>query len=474
MSESQVAAVLSRHWKMAVLAAAGFATVAATTTFVAVNHREAVAGARSSTAHADGKGLPAGGGGDSGGKGKEGHGKEGGGAHDKGGKKHDDKYGGHHGDDATYVKCDPNDLIANLVDLNADSGGELVLAKDCTYTLTVNQDGNGLPVIVQPITIHGNGATIQRAADIDQFRFFQVAAGGELKLSHLSLTRGETAEDQDGGAIQVDAAGRLTLDRVNLEDNTVDSITGDDGGAINNEGITDIRRSTFRGNSAQEGGAILNDGGKLRVEGSKLTRNLANAGGGAIGNRAGTVLITKSLISANHANDGGGLNASGLLELEDSAVIDNTAVNAGGIISFGALYVRHSTVSGNIATDGPGGIFASAAGVIEDSKVNDNANAGTSGTGGGVRADGELSIRRSEVVGNQAPGNGAVGGGVYVNSGATLRLTDSKVKRNISDEPAGGVHNLGTVITYGKVRIIDNVPTNCQATGTNPVPNCFG
>ncbi|MEU2156829.1 hypothetical protein ABZ532_17735, partial [Streptomyces sp. NPDC019396] len=167
MSEAQVTTALSRHWKLAVLAAAGFATVAATTTFAAVSHRETVAGAQAAAAAADGKGLPAGGGGkgdegkgdhdkgghDKGGHDKGGHDKGGHdkGGHDKGGRSghgEDDEYGGRHGgDDAIKVECDPNELIAALVDLNADTGGTLVLAKDCTYTLTANEDENGLPEI---------------------------------------------------------------------------------------------------------------------------------------------------------------------------------------------------------------------------------------------------------------------------------------------------------------------------------------
>ncbi|WP_338677659.1 right-handed parallel beta-helix repeat-containing protein [Streptomyces sp. SCSIO 30461] len=484
-SRRSVTAVLSRHWKLAVLAAAGFATVAATTTFAAVSHRETAAGARQATAPVDGKGLPAGGG-DSGGKGGEGkgdHGKGGKGGHDKGGKgdgkKHGQKYG-HHGDaDATHVECDPNDLIANLVDLNAERGGELVLAKDCLYTLTANQDDNGLPEITQPITIHGNGATIQRAANGDDFRIFEVGVGGDLKLSHLTITRGKlSSQGSEGGGIRVAAAGRLDLDHVTLDRNST-NLENSDGGAIYNQGITTIRHSTLSKNTGEDGAAVYNEEGKLEITDSKITGNISdpNDGYAALFNDGGTIKVKKSLLSYNYGNAGGALyNASGVSEVEKSAVVHNFAYGGGGIYTDDSLYVRDSTIAYNTASSGGGGgLGLNNAAVIDNTKI--YGNVATDSDGGGVYVftsdDNPVVFRNSKIHDNQAPGNGQSGGGIYIDNG-TVNLTDTKVTGNISDEEAGGVHNEGTVTTNGKVRIIDNVPTNCQATGTNPVPNCFG
>ncbi|MFD7614424.1 hypothetical protein [Streptomyces sp. NPDC059828] len=469
--------VLSRHWKIAVLGAAGFATVAATTTIAAIrdDEKSEKAEARSATAAADGKGLPAGGGE---GEGEDGHDK---GGQGRGGKKHDDKYGGHPGDDATYVECDPNDLIASLVDLNADSGGELVLAKGCTYTLTVNEDGNGLPVIVQPITIHGNGATIQRAANADNFRFFEVGAGGDLKLRHLTLTRGKAAPDENGGALNVHAGGRLDLDRVTVTRNTVDDVTAnnEDGGGVYNEGITTIRNSTISKNLSDDGAAVFNEGGKLEIHTSRVTGNISDEadGYGAIYNEDGTAKISKSLVGYNYGYNAGGVYSSGTTEVEDSAVVYNHGSFGGGVYhEFGTLAVRDSTIAYNTASaNSGGGLHLAASAVIKGSKV--YANAATASNGGGIFTDLDedeaVSIRDTKIADNQAPGNGARGGGVYVGEEDQVRLTDVKVTGNISDLEAGGVYNQGTVTTYGKVRIIDNVPTNCEGS-PSPVPNCFG
>ncbi|MEU2159129.1 hypothetical protein ABZ532_29670, partial [Streptomyces sp. NPDC019396] len=138
-------ALLSRHWRLAVLAAAGLATIIGTTTTagaIEIEHRKFEGAPGTPAAPADHT--------DKGGKADHGKSDKGDSDRHRGGK-NDDEHGdkhGHHGDaDAIKVECDPNELIAALVDLNADTGGTLVLAKDCTYTLTANEDENGLPEI---------------------------------------------------------------------------------------------------------------------------------------------------------------------------------------------------------------------------------------------------------------------------------------------------------------------------------------
>ncbi|MFE7776634.1 hypothetical protein ACFU5O_22655 [Streptomyces sp. NPDC057445] len=562
-------AALSRHWKMAVLAAAGFATMVSTTTVVAVTDAGAAethpatavtnsgkskvappaapardgvdADAESQDGdywaeHAGNPGPNDGGKGDdrSGSKGeadKEGKGdsgdkrgkggkenrsasKEGKDGKEKGsaskgdegkekgsaskGDEGNEKYSGDRGDhdekhdykrhhrdhDKTFVECDPNELIVAIIDANQDSGGDLYLAEDCTYTLTVNQDGNGLPRIIQPITIHGNGATIARAANADQFRLFEVGAGGDLKLSDLTLTRGKTAEGQEGGAVNVNSAGRLDLDHVTVTNNTVDDIEDDDAGGIYNAGVTTIRSSTFSRNAGEDGSALFNDGGKVEISGSKFTRNVTDAsdGLGTIRNFAGSLKISKSLISHNTTDEGGGVYVDeGVAEIERSAIVHNVAASTGGGVFLegqGSLHVRHSTISDNVGTSGGGGLDLEGSAVIEDSKVDDNTTTQNEAPGGGIfvalqQEDAEVAIRDSTVSGNQAPGNDSVGGGIFVSEGSTLTLTDVKVTENLSDEPAGGIQNNGTVNTNGKIRIIDNVPTNCDGSA-QPVPNCFG
>ncbi|MEU2154633.1 right-handed parallel beta-helix repeat-containing protein [Streptomyces sp. NPDC019396] len=456
-------AVLGRRWRAALVMAAGFTTVVASST-VAV-----VAGAGTAQAVAP---SPAPG--------------------DKGDKKSSDKGDpkqkrrSHEDDGKRYVECDPDALVAALVSLNELRGGDLVLAKDCTYTLTANLDGNGLPRITQPISIFGHGATIARAANADSFRLFEVGPGGDLKLRKLTLTRGKAAEagdDNEGGAIRVSGAGRLELDDVKVLDNTVDILDQQDAGGLMNEGIATVRDSTFHRNSGEDGAAIYSEG-KTEITDSEITSNIGDDEGNAVLYNDASMKLRNSLVSNNNAEDGGGLHNDGVLEIEKSAIVDNVAGDDGGAIDNdgGALFVRDSVFKGNVAHLDGGALSLSEGSSIVDSEIADNAVISTDAQGGGVNVrteEGEaVSIRRSKIVNNQAPGNGARGGGIF-NEGeddddeGVLRLTDVKVTKNLSDAPAGGVHNNGTIFTYGKVRIVDNVPTNCEGSD-NPVPNCFG
>src|SRR5690242_11357455 len=55
-------------------------------------------------------------------------------------------------------------LVAAVNTVNGAGGGTINLASGCTYSLTTQNNafmgGNGLPVVVSPLTINGKGATI--------------------------------------------------------------------------------------------------------------------------------------------------------------------------------------------------------------------------------------------------------------------------------------------------------------------------
>ncbi|MEU7976889.1 right-handed parallel beta-helix repeat-containing protein, partial [Micromonospora sp. NPDC049089] len=102
--------------------------------------------------------------------------------------KHDEK------DRTRQVPCDSDKLIQAITFANNDDGGVLELAKGCTYTLTRNQDGNGLPVITERITLKGEHTTIGREATADYFRILNVGAGGQLTLKGLSIRGGQTLQ----------------------------------------------------------------------------------------------------------------------------------------------------------------------------------------------------------------------------------------------------------------------------------------
>ncbi|MGW7328634.1 hypothetical protein ACWGIU_08545 [Streptomyces sp. NPDC054840] len=378
------------------------------------------------------------------------------------------------------MECDPNALIAAITDANEEGGGVLSLAKGCTYILTTSEDGVGLPVVVQPLTIYGNGATITRAPAADPFRIFEVETGGDLSLRDLTITRGRADDEGDdrgnGGAILVQEAGRLDLECVTLDGNSPDDPQSYDGGAIYNQGVTSIRRSTFSNNNADDGGAIFNDEGKVTITTSKITNNASDPddGYGAIDNHGGSTSVSKSEISHNTAYYGGGVyNGSGVMDVDKSLITSNqaNADRGGGVYhSGGSFYLRRSVVEYNTSYNG-GGLYLDYPAVVEDSKIRENV--AHYGVGGGIYIGDDVSIRRSEITRNRAPSEGQGAGGIYITNGYTTTLTDTDVTHNSSDAAPGGLFNYGsTILTYGNVNIVDNDPANC--TPGDPVPGCFG
>ncbi len=447
----------------------------------------------------------------------------------KDGTEEDSEYGSDqaaNGYDKTEVPCDPDELIAALVHANADGGDELELTEGCTYTLTSSELGDGLPTIVRPVSIHGNGATIVRAANADRFRIFHVGVGGNLTLHGLTVKGGDALDD--GGALLVDDGGRASVEHSKLAFNRA----GDDGGAIANFGITKVadgasdkdgkedgkddtgdmkydeedgkegseedgqsgdqwwsgdewgKDKTYEASTeitdntaVDDGGAIYN-AGALTVKNARLSYNSAGDKGGAILNDGGVARLTKVEVDHNFSRDQGGAvytDEDGITKLVHSYVHDNTSGgnNAGGLFSNGSqLFLSYTTVRRNTSENDGAGVFNNGGELTaEHSKINENT---TFGRGGAIYNNGgEVALRSTELDKNKAVGTGSVAGGLFNNSGL-VDLTDSKVTENSSTNAPGGIRNNGgTVDVDDDSVIIKNRPTNCDP--SNPaVENCFG
>jgi predicted outer membrane repeat protein len=93
-----------------------------------------------------------------------------------------------------------------------------------------------------------------------------------------------------------------------INDCTFKGNTGDDGGAIMNDGTLTVNRSTFTGNSAYEGGAIYQCDGTARIIDSTFTGNTAYYEGGAIYmDSQTTTTITGCTFTGNTAALGGAI-----------------------------------------------------------------------------------------------------------------------------------------------------------------------
>jgi hypothetical protein len=322
----------------------------------------------------------------------------------------------------------------------ASPGETLSLSRDCTYHLTsAFTSGEGLPTIVQGLTIRGNGATIVRDGNgTAPFRIFHVNSGGNLRLEDLAVRGGSTSAN--GGGILVDSGGRLTLIGVDVIDNT--SVSSGGGVAVSAGATAVVRRGWLAFNNATNG-AGLYSGGTLSVDDSELSRNHARALGGALYLDAGNAFVHASLVRRNtSASSGGGVTNSGTasLEFSESKIANNTTAGTagGGIRNLSNLRLEKTEVSGNVV-------------------------GGTAGVGGGIyNATGSavLVLKGSEVLRNSANGNGgSQAGGIYNNAGS-VTLDHTHVRNNASTVAPGGVFttNQFTVIDSSITR---NIPTNC-------------
>ncbi|MEH0934725.1 hypothetical protein [Micromonospora psammae] len=407
--------------------------------------------------------------------------------------------------DRVSVPCDSDRLIAALVRANAEGGGELRLARKCTYTLTEafqqpddydggirdareaadtaenpgdaeapprdpKDDKAGLPVIYHPITIHGEGATIQRASNADEFRFFTVRDGGDLDLRDVVLKNGRSAAE--GGAIHVVHGAAATVRGTTIIGSTSRSAEGG-GGGVFNDGNMVVRDSTFVGNQAigkeGKGGGLLN-GGVLTVEGAKFFENSAAAYGGGLGNYRGAAEIHGGTFADNKAKQGGGFASfSARTKVSDVRVLGNTAEVGGGVANSDAvLYLKGMTIRANTATVKGGGISTfQGLLTLDESTVEHNSS---KGDGGGIYAEkSNLLVRRSHVSRNDADKKA---GGIFVTMGQ-VSLYKSRVTDNVSNEEPGGLFvDKARARVDDETEIIGNEPGNCVGS-TVPVPNCF-
>jgi len=284
---------------------------------------------------------------------------------------------------ATFdVYCNTNALIAAINEANANGVADVInLAPGCTYTLMVmNNDihcPNGLPSIISPIAINGNGATIARSPAATEFRIFHVDDSGTLTLRDLTITGGvqscSVSLFNAGGAVV--NFGTLRLEGCTVSDNSAGSgggianaedatlinciirgNTAGNGGGIDNLGTLQLTNSTVSDNDAFDGGGISNDGTATLVN-STISGNSGPLWGGGFVNW-GTATLTRCILENNTSEFGGGINNGEHLTLFNSTISDNTASDqGGGIYNYGEMALNNVTIAGNTAGSDGGGIY---------------------------------------------------------------------------------------------------------------------
>lgn len=224
-------------------------------------------------------------------------------------------------------------LIAAINSANASAGPTTInLAPNGTYTLhqADNSDGfwgpTGLPRIMKPLTINGNGATIQRStvAGTPDFRIFLVFVSS-LTLDGVTI-RGGKLTAFDGGGIHMTASSVV------------------------------IKNSTVTGNSATSTGGVANQCSTLLIENSTISQN----GGNGIGNGSGppvclgSTSIINSTVFENAVFDIYSPAGSGAIKLKNSILsspmLPACSAGSGVIASLG-----HNLVSdASCGLTGPG------------------------------------------------------------------------------------------------------------------------
>jgi hypothetical protein len=245
------------------------------------------------------------------------------------------------------VPCTTSALVTAINAANSSGPGTLLLAANCTYGITVPATASdGLPLITGHVSLVGGQNTVIRRspAALTSFRVLDVAAGGSLRVSNLSIRNGKTA-----GA----------------------------GGGIQNAGTLWISKVTFSGNSASNGGALSNAAGATAIlyDATIAENTTTGVGGGGIIN-FGTLTLNESSLSGNHAPiNGGGLNTqpAGISHISQSQFVNNVSGGLGGGISnLGTTTLTGTSVRFNKGSGGGGIATGNAHVTVANSTITDN------------------------------------------------------------------------------------------------------
>ena len=238
-----------------------------------------------------------------------------------------------------------------------------------------------------------NGANIKVTADID------------LSNSTLEIPSGKT--------VTIDLGGN-TLDRKLTK-------RGDGGGQVITvrEGATlNLSNGTLKGGWGGAGGALVNEGGMVKLVNVSIINNVADDRGGGICNReGGTLVMTGGVITGNGSNDKSGAKGGGGFFNEVNATATLTGV----------------TITGNTAKlTGGGGICNFGTLTVDGCTIQDN----TAGTqGGAIWQEGTLNLQgKNTITGNTSAGN--VTNNLFLKTGALITVTGALTNSPLG-EPEG-------------------------------------
>jgi hypothetical protein len=156
----------------------------------------------------------------------------------------------------TLADSGPGSLRAAVADANANPGADLIrFAGGARGTIALTSGELG---ITDDLRIDGPGAGKLAVSGSDTSRVFNIAAGAEVTIDDLTVTRGYGSL-RGGGIFN---AGDLTLSRAVVSDNVVVGLPGVGmavdafGGGVFNTGSLTVRHTDFVGNRSSGGDGV--------------------------------------------------------------------------------------------------------------------------------------------------------------------------------------------------------------------------
>jgi CSLREA domain-containing protein/LPXTG-motif cell wall-anchored protein len=383
-----------------------------------------------------------------------------------------------------------------ITEANVAGGATTIdLAANETYTLDecagdedANVSGDLDYVASDPLTINGNGSTVEQTCD-GQRILQQSDTSAAVTLNDMTLTGGE------GGGAAVSYAGDVVLNAVTVEENdagpgaVLDSepmLTGAslvlDGTTVGPNvgtgirisfGAVTITDSSVSNNSLRGVGLI---DGSLSIAGSLFE---LNGGDGVFTSGQGTGLLTFAN-SVSRDNGGTGVICSHCGDLDMTGSMVNGNENGGVQVAVdqdppGDITVNVETTSVFDNTKaGPGAALAITITELSDdapvaqilvnrSTLSNNTASGGTGRGGGVyAATGDVRVNNSTIVHNDAAVDG---GGVVTLTGdvhlqhATIAENTAPVGANIAS--GADLHAFGSIVAAGA-----GAGDDCEVTGS--------
>ncbi len=345
------------------------------------------------------------------------------------------------------------EYVSNFVDFTAavKKAGvtEIVIEKsfDMPEIITIP---NGKTITIMSADSN-NPVTLKRSAEANGgygyiHYLFEIEKGGSLTLSNIIIDGNK--EKAKSYIVMVMVFGTFIMENSVLKNNdaTTAGLTSFTyGGAIyiQQSGKAIIRNSTINGNVSQGTGGAIQCFGELMVENSEFYDNLAKSEGGAIYLAANSrATISDSVFKNNKATAKGGAIhiEGGKLDINDTELSNNVAAtDGGGISNNGTLTMKGCLLTGNIAARG-GGLcvrttIAEVSAILEDNRFLNNQ---ATEEGGaiydhlGIYGNNTLILKNHEIQGNTAK----LGGGVFVSAG-TIIIDESTIIDNKADQGGG-------------------------------------